>query len=119
MSLTCEKCGELKNFDKLFEYDDDVGGKDLVYHPWEKFNSKIVKIEKSGTIRDAIDDLKSQTKDFLMHSFITHVQYIQFEDCKQNASPKSIVLQIDFSENFRIKYQDEVQNAFFNYKEVA
>ncbi|CAF3132105.1 unnamed protein product [Rotaria sp. Silwood2] len=119
ISSTCEKCGELKNFDKLFEYDDEIGGKDLVYHQWETFDSKIVKIEKSGTIRDAIDDLKSQTEDFLMHSFITHVQYIHFEDCKQNASPKSIVLQIDFSENFRTKYQDEVQNAFFNYKQAA
>ncbi|CAF1346632.1 unnamed protein product [Rotaria sordida] len=119
MSLKCEKCGELKNFDKLFEYDNDIGGKDLLYHQWETIDSKIVKIEKSGTIQDAIDDLKSKTKDFLMHSFITHVQYIHFEDCKQNASPKSIVLQIDFSENYRTKYQDEIQNAFFNYKQVG
>ncbi|CAF4199780.1 unnamed protein product, partial [Rotaria sordida] len=94
MSSKCEKCGELKNFDKLFEYDNDIGGKDLLYHQWETIDSKIVKIEKSGTIQDAIDDLKN---------------------CKQNASPKSIVLQIDFSENYRTKYQDEIQNAFFNY----
>ncbi|CAF1514548.1 unnamed protein product, partial [Rotaria sordida] len=98
MSSKCEKCGELKNFDKLFEYDNDIGGKDLLYHQWETIDSKIVKIEKSGTIQDAIDDLKN---------------------CKQNASPKSIVLQIDFSENYRTKYQDEIQNAFFNCKQVG
>ncbi|CAF4451738.1 unnamed protein product, partial [Rotaria magnacalcarata] len=31
----------------------------------------------------------------------------------------SITLQVDFSENYRTTYQDEIQNAFFNYNQVG
>ena len=31
----------------------------------------------------------------------------------------SITLQVDFSENYRTIYQDEIQNAFFNYNQVG
>ncbi|CAF2513912.1 unnamed protein product [Rotaria sp. Silwood2] len=119
MSSNCTTCGDLKYFDKIFECNEELGGEDLCYSQWETINAKIVKTEKSGTIQDAISDLKIKANDFLMHSFITHVQYLYFEECKQNATPTSIVLQIDFSENYRTKYQDEVQNAFFNYKQVG
>ncbi|CAF4243574.1 unnamed protein product [Rotaria sp. Silwood2] len=119
MSSNCTTCGDLKYFDKIFECNEELGGEDLCYSQWETINAKIVKTEKSGTIQDAINDLKIKANDFLMHSFITHVQYLYFEECKQNATPTSIVLQIDFSENYRTKYQDEVQNAFFNYKQVG
>ena len=54
-----------------------------------------------------------------MHSFITHVQYVHFHECQENASPTSITLQVDFSENYRTTYQDEIQNAFFNYNQVG
>jgi hypothetical protein len=107
MSSQCQICGNLKCFDDLFECNDDVIGQYLNYFQWETINSRIVKIEKSGTIQDAINELKNQTPNFLMHSFITHVQYLHFEECKENASPSSIVLQVDFSENYRTVYQDE------------
>jgi len=66
MSSQCENCGNLKNFDELFECDDEDSGKDLIYFQWQTIDSKIVKVEKSGTVRDAIDELKNQTSTFLM-----------------------------------------------------
>ena len=44
---------------------------------------------------------------------------MHFKECKENANKSSIVLQVDFSENYRTSYQDEVQNAFFNYNQVG
>ncbi|CAF1634945.1 unnamed protein product [Rotaria magnacalcarata] len=119
MSSKCNQCGNLEKFDDLYQCDDEQGGESLSYFQWETIESKIVKVEKSGTVKDAIKDLKNQTKNFLMHSFITHVQYVHFQECQENASPMSITLQVDFSENYRTTYQDEIQNAFFNYNQVG
>jgi hypothetical protein len=44
---------------------------------------------------------------------------MHFEECKENANPSSLVLQVDFSENYRTTYQNEIQNAFFNYNQVG
>jgi hypothetical protein len=117
MSSQCQNCGNFKCFDDLFECNDDVIEKDLNYFHWETIKFRIVKIEKSGTVQDAINELKNQTANFLMHSFITHVQHIHFEEYKENVSPSSIVLQVYFSENYRTVYQDEIQNAFFNHNQ--
>ncbi|CAF2013388.1 unnamed protein product [Rotaria magnacalcarata] len=119
MSSKCNQCGNLEKFNDLYQCDDEQGGESLSYFQWETIESKIVKVEKSGTVKDAIKDLKNQTKNFLMHSFITHVQYVHFQECQENASPMSITLQVDFSENYRTTYQDEIQNAFFNYNQVG
>lgn len=119
MASQCEHCGNLKHFDALFQCNDQVGGQDLTYHQWKTIDSKIVKVEKTGIVQQAINELKNQTSTFLMHSFLTHVQYVHFEECKANATPSSIVLQVDFSENYRTGYQDEIQNAFFNYNQVS
>ncbi|CAF3403688.1 unnamed protein product [Rotaria sp. Silwood2] len=119
MSSKCNNCGNLKNFDKLFECDDETRKKDLTYFQWKTNDSKILKMEQFGTVQNAINELKNQTYNFLIHSFITHVQYAHFEECKNNATRSSIVLQIDFSENYRTAYQNEIQNAFFNYNQVS
>jgi len=119
MSLLCENCGDLNRFDDLFKFDDGTYEKTLNYFQWETVESRIVKTEKTDTIRNIINELKRQTPTFLIHSFITHVQYMHFEECKQNASSSSIVLQVDFSENYRTAYQNEIQNAFFNYNQVG
>ncbi|CAF1572688.1 unnamed protein product [Didymodactylos carnosus] len=119
MGSTCKKCGNLKKFDSLFECNDDDGGEDLSYFQWETDESRMVKIEKPGTVQDAIKNLKNKTKQFLMHSFVTSIQYLHFQECKPDVNKTSIVLQFDFSENYRTSYQDEIQNAFFNYNQVG
>ncbi|CAF2749986.1 unnamed protein product [Rotaria sp. Silwood2] len=109
-----------KNFGKLLECNEGVGGEVLSYLQWENIDLEIVKVEKSETVQDVIDMiLKCQAIDFLMHSFITHVQYIYFQECKQLASEKSIISQINFSMNYRTTCQDDIQNASFNYKQVG
>ena len=79
----------------------------------------MIKVKKNLAVPDAIDELKSKTTGFLMHSFVTYVQYLHFEERKQNATLSLIVLQVDFSENYRTAYQDEIQSAFYNYNQVG
>ena len=118
MSSKCSQCGNLEKLDDLYQCKDEQSGEILSYFQWETVDSKTVKIEKSDTVKDVIKVLKNQTKNFLMHSFITHVQYVHFHERQENASPMSITLQVDFSENYRTIYQDEIQNAFFNYNQI-
>ncbi|CAF4170619.1 unnamed protein product, partial [Rotaria sordida] len=63
--------------------------------------------------------LSSKVKTFLLHVYIKRQQSKFFEESKTNTDNKKIVIQVDFSENFEIKQQDEVQSAHWSSKSVS
>ncbi|CAF4225042.1 unnamed protein product, partial [Rotaria sordida] len=58
--------------------------------------------------------LSSKVKTFLLHVYIKRQQSKFFEESKTNTDNKKIVIQVDYSENFEIKQQDEVQSAHWS-----
>ncbi len=55
----------------------------------------------------------------MLHVYIKRQQSKFFEESKINASNKKIVVQVDYSENFETKQQDEVQSAHWNSKSIS
>lgn len=97
----------------FFEYDTHI-----YWKKWEK-DGRIKIVKHRGTVENAIVDLQNQYNSFKKHFYINHVQSHFFEKKKNCINDDEMVLQIDFSENFAIINQDEVQAAHFSYEQVT
>lgn len=56
---------------------------------------------------------------FQMHFYVNRAQQKYFDEVKENVKHGELVLQIDFAENYRLVFQNEIQSAHFNYKQVS
>ena len=67
----------------------------------------------------AIARLKILIPNFLLHVFLQKQTQMAFSDARHNVSAESVVLQVDFAENYICQYQDEIQSAHRNNPQVA
>ena len=63
--------------------------------------------------------LVSRVKIFLLHVYIKRQQSKFFEELKVNSSDRKIVIQVDYSENFEIRQQNEIQSSHWTSKLVS
>lgn len=92
----------------------------ISWYAWDvNSERRTVKTVKEGTLDDAINTLEEQIPSFLEHCFIKQRQSDYFQDSKNNVSEKKCLLQVDFSENFTIMQQDEVQSAHWTNDQVS
>ncbi|GBM18513.1 hypothetical protein AVEN_252291-1 [Araneus ventricosus] len=75
-----------------------------------KITSKIVIQNKAATL---LEELNKVLPVYLKHIFIIEHQNNQRKHLIMNLSPNEILLHIDFSENYALKYYSEVQAAHF------
>ena len=68
-----------------------------------------------GTVDDCFDKLKMQVGPFLLHAYVKRKQAASFKSLVQKCDGKSVVLQVDFSENVTIASQREVQSAHWKW----
>ncbi|CAF4222918.1 unnamed protein product [Rotaria sordida] len=91
----------------------------IKWYQWKHINGYATKEEQQGLAEQCIELLSSKVKTFLLHVYIKRQQSKFFEESKVNTNNKKIVIQVDYSENFEIKQQDEVQSAHWNSKSVS
>lgn len=84
-----------------------------------KIKSKIEKVVKSGAVDDVIKALKRKMPEFLTHTFVKRNQSEFFEKKKANIPGNEAIVQIDFSENYTCRHQDEVQAAHWDQEQVT
>ena len=63
--------------------------------------------------------LVPRVKTFLLHVYIKRQQSNFFEESKSNSSDRKIVIQVDYSENFEIRQQNEIQSLYWTSKLVS
>ncbi|CAF1101340.1 unnamed protein product [Adineta ricciae] len=95
------------------------GGAQITWSQWANENGRAEKREFSGSVGEAALLLKSKVEQFLYHVYIKREQSNYFEKLKADVTDEKIVLQVDFSENFNMKEQDEVQSAHWNSKSLS
>ena len=71
----------------------------------EKLTRKI-----HATVGDIFDDLKSQLTIFLTH-YVKRIQASHMENLISSCDGKTILLQVDFSENVSLLMKNEIQSA--------
>ncbi|CAH0383441.1 unnamed protein product [Bemisia tabaci] len=90
------------------------------FRQWMKGDDKrltLVEIEKS--LPEVIRILQDKLNQFKTHYFTNNVQSQRFRESKENISSDSAVMQVDFSEKYALKHQDEAQSAYFNQGQVV
>lgn len=80
-----------------------------------------VRAPQDRTVRESefFDQLRSQLKAFIQHDFTAKWQALQFKRCIANFEPGTVVIVMDFSENFTIVYPREPQSMYFNNASIA
>ena len=63
--------------------------------------------------------LKEQLPFFLKHVYIKREQAKYFESKIENLQEDEAVVQVDFSENYTCKHQDEIQTAHWSQEQVT
>ena len=85
----------------------------------ESVQKNIVKPHQNGTIGDALGNLVSRLPNFLNHVFIKREQASYFRYKLLSVGEKSDVVRVDFSKNFTLKEQGEIQSAYWNQEQLT
>jgi hypothetical protein len=63
---------------------------------------------------DLIQYLKVCLKEFVLHNYIAHWQDVQFKEVLSVVFDDMVISCIDFSENYTMKVQNEIQNMHWH-----
>ena len=114
MSGKCSKCANAIN-----KYDPVNRSHPVRYQQWQSVDNRVEKVDKMGTVGDCFDELKTQVGPFLLHTYVKRKQAASFKSLVEGCDGKSVVLQVDFSENATIASQREVQSAHWNHGQAT
>ncbi|CAF1275201.1 unnamed protein product [Rotaria sordida] len=117
MSSNCNYCSN--NFKLNIENKVINENVKLKWFQWEHNRERVEKIEQEGTVKECVQILSQKVKQYLNHVFIKRQQSNFFEQMKADSDEKSIVVQVDYAENFSIQEQDAVQSAHWSTKTIS
>lgn len=118
-------CNECKKSEVVF---DETRGNDLIlYFQWitlkEKYfekksktvreSVKLTKQPLQATVSELISKIRSKLPDFMAHEARIVHQYSNLSDKKKSLQPNEILIHCDFSENYSLKYAEEIQSYHF------
>ncbi|KAF9410884.1 hypothetical protein HW555_010171, partial [Spodoptera exigua] len=121
LERSCKFCAN-----KVLNYHEFKNNKKNIFHQWVvekkpytgkdgKQKIKIVSIKQrfEDYPRNVIYKLESSLDTFLKHNLNITVQYQVIEQLKQNLRDHEILVHVDFSENYCLKYNEEIQSFHF------
>lgn len=69
-----------------------------------------------GSVLQCVKQLQQKTPQYLFHVFIKRKQSSYFQYIKENAGDGTVVCQVDYSENFTLLEQNQIQSAHWSNK---
>lgn len=116
----CEQCcHRIDSLQTLLMVSDDYLNVQVDLKQWSTMDGRIALVGEKTTIGSVLNLLKEKTRSFKMHSFVNKTQKRLFKDLRDNISDTCAIVQIDFSENFTIKTQNEIQSAYFAHGQIS
>ena len=70
-------------------------------------------MNKTGTIKELIKELKKEAEPFSAHLFNKDWENGQLSHLREHLPENTVLCILDFSENYKCAYQDEVQGAYW------
>lgn len=92
----------------------------IEYKMWVRTEDKFTRTEKKkmySTVRDGLNNIEKTLESVLKHIYVKKHQSAYFK--MSITSPETCCIQIDFSENFHVFYQNETQAAHYGYKQIT
>lgn len=120
----CDRCGVNLLREKLQPVMD---GKEVEWLMWKnvkhtndgKTVTKKEQVTEKGTRRCMVEQLIEEAEPLAQHLFTSKWQYRQFLGLQQNIKKGSAIQVLDFAQNYRCEYQDEVQSAHYSYRQIT
>ena len=122
LTQDCATCGNGALFDIKYPVDAELASEFVSWYRWEFADHKVVKCVKEGTVDELVGQIKNDCNKFLNHIFVKRKQSAYFQSVKnacQEHDESHAVLQVDFSENYSAKYQNEIQSAHWSPNQVT
>ena len=114
MSGKCSKCANA-----IDKYAPVNNSNPVHYQQWQSVDKRVEKVDKMGTVGGCFEELKTQVGPFLLHTYVKRKQAASFKSLVEGCDGKSVVLQVDFSENATIASQREIQSAHWNHGQAT
>lgn len=112
--------------DKVLNYKEFSNDVDITYFKWGKTTKEIVtkngqKKKQTLTVKDkittspltALNELEKSLNTFFLHIHNIESQYTTMKYLKENLLVTEAVIHVDFSENYSLKFAEEVQSFHF------
>lgn len=80
--------------------------------------NRLILMETEVELRYVINLIQGKLEHFKTHYFIDKTQSQFFRQIRENIPDDFVVMQVDFSEKFTIKFQDEAQSAYYNQRQI-
>jgi hypothetical protein len=120
----CEQCGPhlLKEFLVLQSADD------IEWFHWESIKVRIDDnslkrvtpcVQKITSIDDFFTEIEKDLNKYPSHIFRAKWQHNQLQDRINNLKEGEVIMLMDYSENYRCRFQNESQNAYFDQRQVT
>lgn len=91
----------------------------ITWTQWTTDNKRVSKKDFTGTVEECVKVLAGKLPAFLVHVFVKRQQSRYFEQLKLSVDECTILVQLDYSENFSMIEQDEIQSAHFSKKQLS
>ena len=118
-----EPCSACRDGILLEKYFEDIDPQSTVkYYRWEKSASEgkfFRRVRVEMTLEEAIASFRLIVPFFVKHQNVKRHQHHCYEQDKNNASSKRLVMQVDFAENYRCIEQREIQSAYWGQHQVT
>ena len=120
---TCDKCG-VDSLEHQLRAECDLTAP-VTYRHWkgvEVLNAKTKKtrlVSQTSSVSDLILEFCKQIKLYSLHSFTASWQRTQFNELKDNLPDDVAVFVLDFAENYKCNYQNQVQSAYYDLPQVV
>lgn len=120
----CSKCGTSIIQKHMSDLEEKQGDKLIKWKQWEKVegkkkDGKIIHkqqiVTKQGRLKECIDELVTEVKPISAHLFNAAWQNQQFRQVAKHPPPQSVVMVLDFAENYTCQFQDEIQAAHWHH----
>lgn len=119
----CDSCSENKSLTQLLteDFGCDIDFDDLCsWMVWEKTNNKFDLQKVNAPIDLLIFEMNEQWPSFLLHSYCNRQQREHIALLRsQSGNTSFIIAQIDFSMNYSLIRQREVQQGFFSHQQAS
>lgn len=120
----CINCShQLENLLDEITQKENLNG--LNWYFWRKYGTgKLKKVLEEGDSEDLAKHIKNLVPHFLKHVHTKREQALAYRKQIELATspsfePKIAILQVDFAENYTCGYQDEVQSAHWQQKQIS
>ena len=124
LSRQCCECGTVL-LRRYLRSAEDKSKKDKLEIHWYKWDTitvdrddgskKKIKscVAKTTTFSEFLTDLEKEINDYPSHKFRASWQQSQMSECLKTLDKSQLMMIMDFSENYKCSFQNEIQSAYF------